>query len=807
MTALLGDVWNRQIALIVAPAGSGKTTLLAHFARSSAAPVAWYLAEPDDGDEETLIAHLEASCAATFGPSLEGGWAHIQDAVRDLETWGGERGLIVVDDAHSIAETPAEAALERLADYLPPNVRLVVASRRPPAWNLSRLRVSGALLEIVAENLRFRSWEVEQLFRDFYGEPLPAADLAQLARRTEGWAAGLQLFYLATTGKSPAMRSQVLASMATRWRMAGEYLARNVLGDLPDELRQFLVGTSVLGRLNGSLCDELLGRVGSARVLEQLEQRQIFTVALDGGTNYRYHEALLSYLEVILVEEVGEAEAKRRYLSAARLLERDGLEAEALQAYGRAGDWVAIERLLGTGHAELVGEAGRLAERLPAALIANDPWLMVATARRSLADGDFTGAVETYARAEAAFGTAAGKDLARRERTAVQQWLSPKPMPRSEWIDVIRRATIESPVAVTAAAGRLPGPIGRLAEAVGCALTGRRRDAARLLLSCSSGGDTSALLGAVAEGLRVLGLPGPCLATPSELAQCLDQLEQVPLPWLAFMVRRLLARRKDGRAQAVDAGALGPWATAVVSMIEGIDDAAGPGPSPSTPGLLARAGASFDRLGAPVVATWCLAWEAVALARVGAPTAVERCVAAAGRARAGAVPGALALASQAMALADKVSAPAHQSEAAAIASEWCVDLVPFELLGPTEPHPSISSRPVGTSVAPTDRSPRPITLSCFGGFSLSIDGRAIDVTSIKPKARAVLYVVAMGAGRLVHRETIGEAVWPDVETKVSLRNLQVALSAIRRLLQPDGPSRTGAALIREGDAYRLGLPE
>ena len=432
---------------------------------------------------------------------------------------------------------------------------------------------------------------------------------------------------------------------------------------------------------------------------------------------------------------------------------------------------------------------------------------MVATARRSLADGDLTGAVETYARAEAAFGTAAGKDLARRERTAVQQWLSPKPMPRSEWIDVIRRATIESPVAVAAAAGRLPGPTGRLAEAVGCALEGRRRDAARLLLSCSSGGDTSALLGAVAEGLRVLGLPGPCLATPSELAQCLDQLEQVPLPWLAFMVRRLLARRKDGRAPAVDAGALGPWATAVVSMIEGIDDAAGPGPSASAPGVLGQAAASFDRLGAPVVATWCLAWQAVALARGGAPIAVERCVAAAGRARAGAVPGALALASQAMAVADELSAPAHQSEAAAIASEWCVDLVPFELLEPAQPHPSTSSRPVGTGVAPTERSPRPITLRCFGGFSLSIDGRTIDVTTIKPKARAVLYVVAMGAGRLVHRETIGEAVWPDMETKVSLRNLQVALSAIRRLLQPDGPSRTGAALIREGDAYRLGLSE
>ena len=71
-----------------------------------------------------------------------------------------------------------------------------------PGINLSRLRVADELLEVGTDDLRFRAWEVEQLFRDVYHDPVPPADLAVLARRTEGWAAGLQLFHLATRGRS-----------------------------------------------------------------------------------------------------------------------------------------------------------------------------------------------------------------------------------------------------------------------------------------------------------------------------------------------------------------------------------------------------------------------------------------------------------------------------------------------------------------------------------------------------------------------------------------------------------------------------
>src|SRR5205823_14969921 len=150
--------------------------------------------------------------------------------------------------------------LERLIDYAPPSITFLIGSRALPGFNLSRLRVSGALLEISSEDLRFRSWEVERLFRDIYRAPLPPEELAELARRTEGWAAGLQLFHLATRGKSPQERRRILTALGSRSRLTREYLTRNVLDQLPAELRWFLVRTCVLTRLPGPICDGVVDR-------------------------------------------------------------------------------------------------------------------------------------------------------------------------------------------------------------------------------------------------------------------------------------------------------------------------------------------------------------------------------------------------------------------------------------------------------------------------------------------------------------------------------------------------------------------
>ena len=315
----LERVWDHGLGLVVAPAGSGKTTLLARFAGSSPDPVAWYRAESRDESESALLIHLEAAFVAVL-PGVARGWTSVEGASHALEQVAAGRILLVIDDLHVLESSPAERALERFIDYLPASVAVLIGSRSEPGFNLSRRRVSGGLLEIDADDLRFRSWEVERLFRDFYDVAVGPEEIARLARRTEGWAAGLQLFHLATTGKSPAERSRILAGLGSSSRMVREYLTRNVLAELPPELRSFLVNTSVLGVLSGPLCDRLLGRTDGARILAELERRRVFTIPLDDDGTYRYHEVLRGHLEGVLLEEQGDAAVRAANRRAGELL-------------------------------------------------------------------------------------------------------------------------------------------------------------------------------------------------------------------------------------------------------------------------------------------------------------------------------------------------------------------------------------------------------------------------------------------------------------------------------------------------------
>ena len=101
--------------------------------------------------------------------------------------------------------------------------------------------------------------------------------------QTGGWAAGLQLFHLATVGRSASERHQAVADLGGRSKLARSYLTRNVLAELPEERREFLLRTCTLGRLSGEACDALLGTRGSHLILEELENAQLFTFTDDGG--------------------------------------------------------------------------------------------------------------------------------------------------------------------------------------------------------------------------------------------------------------------------------------------------------------------------------------------------------------------------------------------------------------------------------------------------------------------------------------------------------------------------------------------
>src|SRR5438270_4968644 len=573
---LLDRIWQYRVGLVVAPAGSGKSTLLAGFSATANVPVAWYRAESWDAKTVTLLNHLCSAFTAALGP-IPNGWDSVETAARALEAWGGRRALLVIDDLHTLEDTPAELTLERLIDYAPPSITFLIGSRALPGFNLSRLGVSGALLEIGSEDLRFRSWEVERLFRDFYREPLPPEELAELARRTEGWAAGLQLFHLATTGKSALERRRILTALGPRARLTREYLTRNVLDQLPTDLRWFLVRTCVMTRLTGPLCDAFLQRSGSQQVLQELERRQIFTTATDDRGGYRYHEVLRSHLEQVLMEELGEIQARAAYRKAAALLERNSALPEAVQAYSRGEDWEAVDRLVHPQGCEVLEGPGTWIDALPPALLRQDPWLMLGSARRHRAEGRWREAIEAYQRAEHVFGSSDAGLICAGERKALAGWLEPAPMTGNDWAGLLRKAVAHDPLAAKQMAGQLPEATGKLSVGVVCLLAGQMDQARRHLNAAADSRDATAALATAARLAAGLAarLEGD-LQGVFDIEEAAERAETLGLGWVARLARAALvltqrpgsAREAEGLRAACDRDG-DRWGSALIGLMIG----------------------------------------------------------------------------------------------------------------------------------------------------------------------------------------------------------------------------------------------
>lgn len=792
LDALLGGLWSRRLGLVVAPAGSGKTTLLARLAATARAPVAWYRADNLDGSLPSFLSHLEAALRSALG-DVPGGWSSIVDMAHALDTWTGERALLVIDDFHALEGTDAEQALERLIEYVPSWLVVAVGSRSRPALNLSRLRVSGGLLEVGGDDLRFRSWEVERLFRDFYRDPLPPVELATLARKTEGWAAGLQLFHLATRNKPSEERRRILAALDRRSRFLHEYLTWNVLDQLPAQHREFLLQTCVLGRLSGPICDRFTAGTGGDALLRELERRQVFLQPLEEEGHYRYHEVLRSHLEAVLHHQVGEPGVRDLHSASARVLEEFGALPEALHSYCRAENWSAVDRLLGRNGEQLAQGSARWIDTLPLSLLDHDPWLLLASARRHRAEGRWEAAVRAFQQAERAFGPAEAAVTCHRERLAVGAWLNLNPAPPADPLGVLRLLVQRDPLQPLGAS--LAGAAVRaLLAGAASLLAGDVREAIRAFERCAASPDAAgavqvgARLGLVAAG--VLGGDAERAAAAASAGDAAEQLGQGFLARLAKLCSALRPGSDAGaevaavRAACEQAG--DHWGVALADLVEGWAGLLGRDLEPGVaPNALKRARATFHGLGAEVLEAWATAFGALALADQGDGRASKVALDAERLATAKGAGGARLYSYLALAQVDRARTREYALLAASV--QAATGLVP-----------------------PVPLSPEParVTVRLFGGFQLAVDGAVVDLQDVKPRARTLLRLLCVHAGRPVHRGAIQFALWPDADADAGTRNLNVALSSIRLALKRSGVAgrvAQPALLAREGDAYRLVL--
>src|SRR5262249_23515412 len=183
---------------------------------------------------------------------------------------GDQEVLLILDDYHLIDAQPVHASLTFLLEHLPPRLHLVLATRIDPPLPLARLRAGRQLAELRAPDLRFTADETAALLREAIGADLPGAEVAALTARTEGWAAGLQLAALSWRGHADT--AGFVAAFSGSHRYIMDYLAQEVLEQQSEEVRGFLLETSVLERLSGGLCDAITGRADGQAMLEAIER-------------------------------------------------------------------------------------------------------------------------------------------------------------------------------------------------------------------------------------------------------------------------------------------------------------------------------------------------------------------------------------------------------------------------------------------------------------------------------------------------------------------------------------------------------
>lgn len=391
-----------RVVLLQAPAGFSKTTALAaQLSRLDESTASAWVSLDDDDDAERLFACLVAAlephdlpwrtapealialAGSGDGSGLRRAVAELLNALADS---GVPRGVIVLDDLHRVASPSSFALLDTLIERLPPRWTLLLASRTPPPLALARLRASGDLAEFNQDDLRFSRSEAEALFAG-EGSPnsgergvdrctdLAAEGVGDLFERTAGWPAGLGLALVALRNRGGAAAGSAAAGKTTAGsarlidRHLFDYLAAEVLDDLPAPLHDFLLRVAVLRELTAGRAAAVSGDGRAAAWLDEIERRGLFATALDAQERTLvlhdlFRDALLARQAVHLP---GEAPELLRRAAAG--------EGDALRRIGyllRAGDWAMAEDALDAAAPELLlhgggGELLRLVEQFPPA--------------------------------------------------------------------------------------------------------------------------------------------------------------------------------------------------------------------------------------------------------------------------------------------------------------------------------------------------------------------------------------------------------------------------------------------------------
>lgn len=388
---LLDEGLLQKLTVLSAPAGFGKTTLLSDWIRARKLPVAWISLDAGDNDPMRFLSYLIAALQKAHrdtgqiaqallqshpAPPIESALTTLINEIAEIPN----DLILALDDYHIIEAQTIHRAMTFFLDYLPPPIHVFICTRADPPLPLARLRARGQMTEIRALELRFGLEEVDAYLNHVMSLNLPPEDVAALDTRTEGWIAGLQMAAVSMRGKQD--RTSFIREFTGSHRFILDYLAEEVLQQRSEQIRTFLLQTSILERLTAPLCDAVTQEQGVEQTLEELERANLFVVPLDDQRRwYRYHrlfsDILRHQLQRIYPDLVSELHCR-----AARWFEQDGDVSEAIKHFSTAKAYDDATRLIEANgmatlnRGQMVDVLGWM-ELIPEPYFRKRPWLSI----------------------------------------------------------------------------------------------------------------------------------------------------------------------------------------------------------------------------------------------------------------------------------------------------------------------------------------------------------------------------------------------------------------------------------------------